>query len=382
MLNIQNYMPEIVLLITILTCSFFLTKRALNNRTIRTLNILFVIGVIACASAIILEATMQQQLLIKNIFKFYFLFATTYYVFTYSTKFHALERLCLLTTCLSLFTIVSTTDIFVLLSAFALCIASTYGFALTRERPSKDTATTTSLLLVIAILYGQHPFMVGMVLLSSTIVLYLRTTSKDLEAFFITMLVPANIYILLRELLIAQNAVKIENSLIAVGIILMLAPTILLFSEANRTKTMAKFATFYIGTIIFLMGSGTIDIKTTSIMMLLSLVFIYSPTANPLTIIGLAMLPPATAFITRLPLFLAPFKSIEIAQIIAVSVASLAMSIFAAKELYSFHTTKEKSFIPFPIPFKIISIAVVIISVIYFNYINQTLGYAVRALGR
>ena len=83
----------------------------------------------------------------------------------------------------------------------------------------------------------------------------------------------------------------------------MLIPSILLFAESNKTKNMAKFALFYIGTIIFLMGSGTIDIKASAIVMTLLLAFIYSPTSNPLTIIGLIMLPPTTAFIIKLPLF-------------------------------------------------------------------------------
>jgi hypothetical protein len=279
--------------------------------------------------------------------------------------------------------IISTTDAFILFSAFALCIISTYGLALTREHNSKDTAMLTSLLLIICILHGIHPFMASMVLFLTTTFFYLRTTNKDLEAFCVTLLVPANIYILLRELMTTSAPLQIERTLMAVGIFLILVPPVLLLAESNKTKNMAKFVMFYVGTIIFLMGSGTLDIKSSAIMMTLFLVFIYSPISNPLAIIGLAMLPPTTTFIIKLPLFWAPFKSSAIAQIVIVSVATLAMSIFAAKELYRFHTSINKGkFIPFPTPFKIISIAVIIISVIYFSYINQTLESAIMALGK
>ena len=221
-----------------------------------------------------------------------------------------------------------------------------------------------------------------MVLLFSTIIFYLRTTNKDIEAFCVTMLIPINIYILLRELMTTRTPQPIENTLITVGILLMLVPQILLFAESNKRKTMAKFVTFYIGIIIFLMGSGTIDIKAAAIVMTLSLVLIYSPVANPLTIVGLAMLPPVMSFIVKVPLFLATFTNTDIAQIILVSATTLAMSIFAAKELYCFHTSNKGKFTPFSMPFKIISIAVITVSVIYFSYINQTLEYAIRALGK
>jgi hypothetical protein len=187
---------------------------------------------------------------------------------------------------------------------------------------------------------------------------------------------------LLRELLGAQNQLKIESVLIVIGIILMLLPAILLVAETNKTKVMAKFATFYIGTMIFLMGSGTLDIKVAAVAMALSLAFIYSPIANPLTVIGLAMLPPTIAFIVKLPLFWAPLKNAELAQIILVSAVTLVVSIFATKELYLFHISKKGKVIPFPMPFKIISIAVIIISVIYFSHINQTLEYAAKTLGK
>jgi len=380
--NIFDYIPEVILLATTLICSLFLIKKPLNNKDIKVLNALFIIGLCLCASSIIQETITLQQILIKNIFKIYFLLAATYHLFTYSKKFHALERLCLVTTCIGLFITVSTTDSFMLLLAFSLCIVSTYGFAITRERPTKDTATLTSLLLIIGILYGLHPFMASMVLLIIIILFCLRTTNKDIEALCITLLVPAGIYLLLRELLASQDPSQIELTLITVGFILMLSPTILLFAGTNKTKNMAKFAIFYIGTILFLMGSGTPDIKAAAIVMTLSLVFIYSPIINPLTIIGLSMLPPTTAFVMKVPLFWAPFKNAELVQIILVSVTTLVMTIFAAKELYLFHTSKKGTFIPFPIPFKFISIAVIIISVIYFSYINQTLEYAIKALGR
>ncbi len=383
MLNILNYIPETILLITTLISSLFLIKITINSKNIRVLNIVFMTGIFICAASLIQEIIIHPQDLIKNIFKFYFLLAATYYIFTYSKRFHALERLCLLSTCIGLFIIISTTDAFILFSAFALCIISTYGLALTREHHSKDTAMLTSLLLIICILHGIHPFMASMVLFLTTTFFYLRTTNKDIEAFCVTLLVPANIYILLRELMTTSTPLQIERTLMAVGIFLILVPPVLLLAESNKTKNMAKFVMFYVGTIIFLMGSGTLDIKSSAIMMTLFLVFIYSPISNPLAIIGLAMLPPTTTFIIKLPLFWAPFKSSAIAQIVIVSVATLAMSIFAAKELYRFHTSINKGkFIPFPTPFKIISIAVIIISVIYFSYINQTLESAIMALGK
>lgn len=382
MLNILSYIPETILLITTLICSLFLIKKTTSHKSTRVLNILFTTGIIICAASLVQEVMVHPQDLIKNIFKFYFLLAATYYMFTYSKRFHAIECLCLLSTCIGLFMIISTTDSFILLSAFALCIISAYGLALTREHPSKDTAMLTSLLLIICILYGIHPFMASMVLLLATTFFYLRTTNRDIEAFCVTLLIPINVYILLRQLMTATDPLQIERSLIAVGILLMLSSPILLLAESNKTKNMAKFAIFYVGTVIFLMGSGTLDIKASAIIMTLFLVFIYSPIANPLAIIGLAMLPPATTFIIKLPLFWAPFKSAAITQIVLISVATLAMSIFAAKELYRFHTSNKGKLIPFPVPFKIISIAVIIISVIYFSYINQTLEYAIRALGK
>ena len=204
MLNMLDYIPETILLITSLLCSLFLTKKDISHKSVRTMNVIFIVGIIACAGSIIEGSIAHQQLLIRDIFKFYFLLTATYYLFTYSKRFHALERLCILTACIGLFIIVSTTDTFILLLAFVLCISSVYGIALTRERPSKDTVTLASLLLIISILYGLNPFISSMVLLISTVLFYLRTTNKDLEAFCVTFLIPINIYILLRLLLTTQ----------------------------------------------------------------------------------------------------------------------------------------------------------------------------------
>ena len=382
MLDILNYIPEIILLVTLLTCSLFLIKKPISKKNSRFLDASAIIGLAACASYIILSMIEDQQSLIRDLFKLYFLLAATYHMFTYSKRFHALERVCLLSTCLGLFMIVSTTDTLMLLSSFALCIVSVYGFSLTRERPSKDTAMLVSILFLISIIYGQNHFMAAMILLLSTLFFALRTTNKDLESFCVTLLVPINIYILLRELLASQNPIKIESTLITIGFILMLLPVVLLFSGSNKTKNMVKFAVFYIGAILFLLGSGTLDIKASAIMMTLLLTFTYSPVANPLTIIGMVLLPPATAFVGKFPLFWAPFKNEEPVQIILLSAITLAMSIFGARELYNFHTSNKGKLVPFSTPFKIISIAVIIVSVIYFSYINQTLEYAIRALSK
>jgi len=187
---------------------------------------------------------------------------------------------------------------------------------------------------------------------------------------------------LLRELFAPDRSFLISNSLTTIGIASMVISSLLLIANRDRSKNMAKFALFYLGTIIFMMGCGTFDIKAAAIMMTLLFAFIYSPVSNPLTILTLAMLPPATAFVAKLPLFWAPFKTGMIAQILLVCSTSLIMAVFSGIELYRTHVSKENKVMSFPIALKIISIAVIIMSVVYFDRIDLTLEYAIKALGR
>jgi uncharacterized membrane protein len=210
----------------------------------------------------------------------------------------------------------------------------------------------------------------------------LRTTNRELEAVSVTFLIPVVVYMLLRELSTTDHSLLVSNSLTTIGIVSMVISSILLIANSNRSKNMAKFAMFYLGTIIFMMGCGTFDIKAAAIMMTLLLAFIYSPVRNPLTILTLAMLPPITAFVTKIPLFWAPFKTGMVAQILIVCVTSLVMAVFSGIELYRTHVSKENKAMAFPIALKIISITVIIISIVYFDRINLTLEYAIKALGR
>lgn len=272
MIDITNYMPEAVLLSLILVSALFLIKHTWTKKSIRLMNIFFVLGAVACAYFVVSEIVLEKQDVLKNIFKLYFLSAAIYYIYIYSRRFHALERLCIASLCMGSFLAVSNTDIFIMLVSFSLCMISVYGLAVTRERPSKDAVTFTSFLFITAALYGLHPFFATTIMLISVMFLCLRTTNKDLEAVSVTFLLPALIYLLLRELLTIDRSMLISNSLTTIGIVSMIISSILLIANSNRSKNMAKFAVFYLGSIIFMMGCGTFDIKAAVIMMTLLLI--------------------------------------------------------------------------------------------------------------
>ncbi len=382
MINIASYVPETILLLLIVINSMFLTRSSISRRNVTLMNIIFILGLVVCSYFIVREIVVDQKDILKNIFKLYVLTAAIYFTQTYSRRFKILERLCILSLCIGSFLVLSSTDIFTIFTAVSLCILSVYGIAVTREHPSRDAITLISFLLITAILYGAYPFLSTVILLITALLFCLRTTNSDLEALTITVLTPVIIYMLLRELLTIDRSMLIASSLTTIGVASMTTAAILLMAHNNSKKNMAKFAIFYIGVIVFMVGCGTLDIKASALTMMILLTFVYSPIRNPMTILTLAILPPTAAFIAKIPLFWAPFKTGMVFQMLLVITTSLLMAIFSGIELYRVHISKENNNMSLPIALKVLSITAIILSVIYFDWINITLEQAIKAIGR
>ena len=379
---LMNYIPETLLLLTIVISSLLMIKQDWMKKHTTIANIIFVLGMVICGSFLIGNIAQQESELLKNIFKLYFVISSIFYILIYSRRFHIIERIATATICLGLFLIVSSTDPLMTFTSFALVLASLYSLALTRERPSKDAVTFLSILLIVSLLYAHAPFFASIIMLIATVFFCLKTTNKDLEAVIVTLVLPAILYMLIRELMLTKDsAFFIENSLTSIGLALMTIPALLMIANVNKNKNMVKLAIFYLGTILFMIGTGSIDIKATAVIMILLYSFIYSPERNPITILALSLLPPMTTFIAKIPMFWAPLKTTYLAQIILIAAVSLVITLCSALELYRYYTSgnakKEK-----PVTIKIISVAAIIVSVIYFDHIKITLEYALKTLGK
>jgi hypothetical protein len=122
MIDITNYIPEVVLLSMILVNALFLIKHTWTKKSVRLMNIIFILSAVICAYFIVSEIVLGKMDVLKNIFKLYFLSAAIYYIHIYSRRFHALERLCVASLCMGAFLVVSNIDVFIMFAALSLLL--------------------------------------------------------------------------------------------------------------------------------------------------------------------------------------------------------------------------------------------------------------------
>lgn len=347
--------------LTLIATSAFLIKRVVTERDVIILNVLITLGLVTSAFFVL----MQKD--IDAVFKVSFLYAGLFFIYNYSERFHVIERISILTALIGIFTMMSSSsDTVTVISSF-LILVSVYGFIITRERPNKSAVTAVSTILIILLMYKLAPAIVIIFLLLVTLAFPFKTKNASLEALITTLVTPVLIFLSLKYLSQATNVHFLTGSLRIIGISLMAAAPILLFSNSYVEKRMAKYGVFYLGNIIFLLSMHSKQAYILAVIYTLIIAIIYDPKRSTFSIFNLAMLPPSPAFIVKLSFLSELTNNFHPAYQIVIILSSIAVMFHASVDIYKIGIKR-------PLILKIVSIAAIIVVLIYLKQLETVLA--------
>ncbi|MBN1114341.1 MAG: hypothetical protein JXA66_03290 [Oligoflexia bacterium] len=390
MFDLKLFMPEFSIVLTIIILCFFLiegNKSRNNSRNI--LDTVFVTGLSISAFWLLLqffsEPVANYKLLIyrdrfSTIYKLYFIFAALYFMFNYSIRYHIMERLSVLSFVLAvsfLFTSMSRLLTFV---SFSLLIVSSYGFILTRFRPKKDLVLLASSMLMLVLVYQSSTAIPLLLMLIVPVILIHFSADKSIEGFLVYFIIPAVTYLIIRYSDAADVNPLFFRSLRIIGLSLLTASAILLFSSVRDWKRNAKYGLFYIAHIIFMLGINTIETKILAIIMIFLLPVIYTHEFNFFTVLNLSMLPPSPMFLIKVSLLTIIFSTGNMAEKIILPLSGFFFAVYAALDVSSTDIRKKISIIPGRIFFKYLSVIVVFFCLVYFEMVKNMLKTTILAL--
>lgn len=321
-----------------------------------------------------------MELTIQILFKIYILIAVCFFFFTYRQRYKKMETITIVSFLTGAFFLLSYKSDLVTFSANTLMLVSLFGFSLTRLRPNKHTIAAIAVSAFLILLYRTSPDIVSIMLLLICIFFCISANERAIEAFIIMLVIPIIAYMCINYSLYNSSNLLFPklNRLCGLGIISM-SSFFILFGKLKE-KRMIFYALFYIGNFIFALGLQTQEATTLAIMMLFLLPLIYSPKLSFNSIFNLAMLPVSPAFIIKLILIMMVLKAGMKIEAGIIIIGSLIIMIFSVSDLYNSIKIKTKGKRAIPLVLQTVSIALLILSVIYLDTFRNVVKITIKAV--
>jgi hypothetical protein len=317
---------------------------------------------------------------IELLFKAYFAAALILFLFTYSQRYKLFEKINILAFTVGAFFLLSYSSELIVFCSMVLMAVSTFGFVLTRIRPDKQTITGISLSLILILLYKVSPH-VSIVMLSLIAATFcFRANNKAIEAFGIILIFPALLYLSINY--IAGHGTSTLFPLMArvIGLSFIAISTISLLSDKLKEKRMASYAFFYIGHFIFAMGVRTPETMALSVMLAFMVPLIYSPYPTMISVFNLSMLPVSPVFIIKVILLMIVIKGGMFLEAGIIIICSLVVMGLSTSDLSNIVLQPSRRKITVPVLIQTMSVAVLLLSIIYLDTVKNVIRITMRGI--
>ncbi len=378
-------MSEIILSVScgliLLVGSF---KSTATQRQTMALNAIFMTGTTLAIAAQIFQIYGSGILQLQNILKLYFMVSSILFILYYSKRFRTSERMGILGTVLASCLIISSTNSLFMFCSMSLLFISAYTFSMTRERLSNNQNTLLLYSIIsLMLLYKVSPLISLTSLLLISILVFIKTKSRDIETFIIIFTLPMIIYLCIAEFS-TPNGALIKETLMYIGLALISLMSLLIIStKEEKIKRSCKYGLFYLGNILLFISAGSQDSVSVAIILMLLIPFIYSQQVGPISILNMAMLPLLPPFIAKMGFAAILIDSNNWIPLPFLLISSLVFWIYGAYDLVRlspFADSQPKSYRRLALVY--LSILVLIATAIFFNYIQDVLKISLESILR
>jgi len=317
---------------------------------------------------------------LELLFKLYFIGAFVFFLSTYSQRYRLFEKINLLAFITGAFFLLSFSSDIITFCSMALMATSTFGFVLTRIRPSKQTITAISLSLLLILLYKVSPYASIMMLTLIAAIFCFRSNNRSIEAFIIMFIFPVILYLSINY--VTGNSVKVLFPVIIriIGLAFIIVSTMALLSGKLKDKRMVSYALFYTGHVIFAIGVRTPETIALAVILTFILPLIYAPDTTLISVFNLAMLPISPVFIIKVILLMIVMKGgmlVEAGTVIGCSLVIMGLSV---SDLSNIMLQPFKKKMRVPVSLQTASVAVLLLSIIYLDTVKNVIKITIRGI--
>ncbi|MEI6079069.1 MAG: hypothetical protein WCQ53_00325 [bacterium] len=322
----------------------------------------------------------NNALNIQTLFKIYLLAALVFFISVHSQRYQKLEILNLVSFIIGAFFLLSFRSELIVFCSMTLMVASILGFTLTRIRPNKHTITAIGLLLVLILLHKVSPNVSTVMLLLISFLFCFISDNRSIESFIILFIFPILLYLSIDHL--SVNGTKLFFPLLVriTGLTFIVISTLTIMSKRFKDKRMIAYATFYAGHFIFLAGIKTPEAMTLAVLFAFIMPFIYTSEPDLLSVFNLAMLPLSPAFILKIALIMMIMKIGMPVESAIVVICSLIVMILSISDLSNIMLKTVVRKTKFPAFLKGVSLAVLLLSIIYLDTVKNVVKITIKAI--